>query len=99
MPRGWDQLFHTHDLGGVVRLTLLDGTVLAGVWSPSSDLNHLPGSHAASYPYEQDLYFVDTLALDADGTPRVDADGRAVQTGAAALVRWDQVAYAEFLES
>lgn len=97
-PRGWDQLFRTPRLGGYVRLKLSDGTWLVGSWASSSPNNGLPGSFAAGFPHEQDLYFVDTYEVDSDGQPKVADDGTPVLTGAASLVRWDQVTYADFIE-
>lgn len=98
-PRGWDQLFRTPELEGYVRLRLLDGTWLIGVWAGHSPGNTLPGSYAAGFPHPQDLYFVDTCVADAEGTAGVDDGGRPVLTGVATLVRWDQVAYADFLQA
>lgn len=96
-PRGWDQLFRTPDLAGYVRAKLVDGGWLVGVWSTTPPGSKLPGSYAAGFPHDQDLYFVDTCEVGDTGQPVVDKAGVPVRTGVAALVRWDQVAYAEFL--
>lgn len=97
-PRGWDQLFQHPNLVGYVRLRLKDETWMVGYWASESDHNQLPGSYAAGFPHAQDLYFVDTCELTAEGLPKMDAVGVPVRTGVAALVNWDQVAYAEFIQ-
>ena len=97
-PRGWDQLFRTPSLAGFVRLRLTDGTWLVGVWATATTDNDLPGSYAAGFPHDQDLYFVDTCQVTEDGQPDLDDLGAPIRTGVAALVRWDQVTYAQFFE-
>lgn len=71
-PRGWDQLFRTPGLAGYVRVRLLDGGWLLGVWSVSPPGSGLPGSYAAGFPHDQDLYFVDTCEIGDDGDPVLD---------------------------
>lgn len=68
------------------------------MWATSTPHNSLPGSYAAGFPHDQDLYFVDTCHVTDDGQPAVDDTGDPIRTGVAALVRWDQVAYAQFVE-
>jgi len=97
-PRGWDQLFRHPNLAGFVRLRLKDQTWMIGVWGSAPVSGSLPGSYASGFPHAQDLYFVDTCEANPDGTPKLDPQGALVRLGAAALVSWDQVAYAEFLE-
>ncbi len=97
-PRGWDQLFRTPGLTGYVRVKLTDGTWLVGVWATSTHTNQLPGSYAAGFPHDQDLYFVDTCEVDEDGQMVLQSEVP-VRTGAATLVRWDQVAYADFIQA
>ncbi|MFC9841198.1 DUF6338 family protein [Rhodococcus sp. NPDC127530] len=103
-PRGWDLLFKTPALGGYVKLRLKEpGTGnpwIMGLWAKPDPgtTSLLPGSYAAGYPYEQDLYLIDTCQITPNGTPVVDASGNAVRRGSALLVRWSEVAYAEFIE-
>lgn len=113
-PRAWERLFYTPDLIGYVKLKLKDsGTAnpwVCGVWA-HPDANQQvkrPGSYVSGYPYDQDAYFYDTCQIDDQGvlitTPSTAADGTPtggqipVRTGVAVLIRWDEVAYAEFIE-
>ncbi len=96
-PRGWDQLFQHENLGGYVRLRLKDQTWMLGLWASESPGNDLPGSYAAGFPHPQDLYFVDTCEFDPMTGAPVLYNGVPKRTGVAALVNWDQVAYAEFI--
>lgn len=100
-PRGWDALFRSPALTGWLRLRLKNGTWLAGAWEdPSDDGGARPGSYAAGFPHAQDLYLVDTCELDPDsGDFLVDEDGVVIRRGIAVLVNWDQVAYAEFIDT
>ncbi|PWJ54884.1 hypothetical protein SAMN06264364_10591 [Quadrisphaera granulorum] len=97
-PRGWDQLFRTPGLSGLLQLKLTDGQWLVGLWDRASPLNGLPGSYAAGFPHPQDLYLVDTCVIDGDGAVITDDSGHPKLTGVAVLVRWEQVVYAGFLQ-
>lgn len=101
-PRGWDQLFRTPKLKGYMRVRLIDDTTpptwIVGVFGKSPDNSKLPDSYAAGFPHEQDLYFWNTVDVDQDGEAITNNEGIPTLTGAAALVRWDRVAYAEFIE-
>ncbi|MDT2009496.1 hypothetical protein FXW78_46980 [Rhodococcus opacus] len=96
-PRGWDLLFKTPALGGYVKLRLKEpGTGnpwIMGLWAKPDPgaTSLLPGSYTAGYPYEQDLYLIDTCQITPNGTPVVDASGNAVRRGSALLVRWSEV--------
>lgn len=100
-PRGWDVLFRSPALTGWLRLHLKDGTWLLGVWEdPSDDAGARPGSYAAGYPHPQDLYLVDTCEADPEtGAFLLDDGGAVIRRGIGALVNWDQVAYAEFIDA
>lgn len=104
-PRGWDTLFKTPRLGGYVRLRLKDSSLdnpwVFGVWAEREpNGTKRPGSYAAGYPYPQDLYFIDTCEIDEKGEYLVESeDSQApIRRNMAMLVRWDEVAYAEFIE-
>ena len=101
-PRGWDQLFRTPKLKGFMRVRLIDDTTtptwIVGVFGKSPANSGLPDSYAAGFPHEQDLYFWNTVDVDQEGEVKTDTIGNPILTGTAALVRWDQVAYAEFIE-
>jgi hypothetical protein len=85
-----------------MRVRLVDETAtptwIVGVFGKSPNRSQLPDSYAAGFPHEQDLYFWNTVNVDQDGEVETDIKGNPTLTGAAALVRWDQVAYAEFIE-
>lgn len=52
-------------------------------------------------PYDQDIYFYDTCEIAPDGAIRSLSAATPVEpikTGIACLIRWDEVAYAEFIE-
>jgi len=54
--------------------------------------------YAAGYPESQDLYLSDTAECDpATGDFLLDATGKPVLRGVGVLVRWEQVAYLEFI--
>ncbi|HEY9225134.1 hypothetical protein DBV08_18430 [Rhodococcus sp. KBW08] len=59
-----------------------------------------PGSYASGYPYDQDIYFYDTCEIEPDGAIRALSANPIVpiKTGVACLIRWDEIAYAEFIE-
>lgn len=106
-PRAWDALFKTPGLGGYLKLRLkdvsLDNQWVMGAWATKdtvSDGATRPGSYAAAYPHDQDLYLVETYMIDNDGIHFEDPaqPGRPIARGQAILVRWDEVAYAEFVE-
>lgn len=98
-PRAWDHLFTTPNLGGYVRLKLVDGTWVFGLWGEQDDqARRLPHSYASGYPAAQELYFLDTAEIDDQGRYTRDSDGKPVLRGMALLLRWDQVTYLEFIE-
>jgi Family of unknown function (DUF6338) len=94
-PRAWDYLFATADLTGWVRLHLLDGSWVCGLWGCSQTTGLK--SYAAGYPENQDLLVADLAEIDRDGEFITDADGDPILTGRSLLIRWDQVLYAEFI--
>lgn len=94
-PRAWDDLFAQADLSGWVVLRLKAGGWLGGFWGASTATRLR--SYAAGYPEAQDLLLAETAEVDADGNFVLDGDGRPTLTGAAALVRWDEVDYAFFV--
>lgn len=56
--------------------------------------------YAAGYPETQDLYLSDTAQCDpVTGHFLPDAQGKPILRGVGVLVRWDQVAYLEFIEA
>lgn len=59
-----------------------------------------PSSYASGYPYDQDIYFYDTCQIAPDGAIRSLTEDPVVpiRTGIACLIRWDEIAYAEFIE-
>lgn len=93
-PRAWDDLFTQSELTGWVVLRLKRGGWLGGYWgaSPTTKLR----SYAAGYPDAQDLLFAETAEVDEDGDFVLAEQGYPRLTGAAALVRWDEVDYAFF---
>ena len=110
-PRAWDHLFAREGVTGWVRLRLLapgetgapdDGDTapagwLVGAFSGPAEPGGL-GGYAAGYPEAQDLYLADTAACDqATGDFVLDEEGQPVLRGIGVLVRWDQVAYLEFI--
>ncbi len=106
-PRAWDALFKTPTLGGYVKLRLKDASLenkwVMGAWAQkSTDPNGAtrPGSYAAAYPHDQDLYLVETYMIDTDGVhfENPEDPGQPIARGQAILIRWDEVAYAEFIE-
>lgn len=107
-PRGWDALFRTAKLGGYIKLRLKDEHLanpwIMGAWAkkPTNSATVRPESYAAGYPHPQDLYLFDTYEIDVDGAYFVDPSDptgrRPISRGVAVLVRWDEVAYAEFDE-
>jgi hypothetical protein len=93
-PRAWDDLFAQADLTGWIVLRLKCGGHLAGYWGASSTTGLR--SYAAGYPDAQDLLLAETAEVDDDGDFVLDENGFPRLTGAAALVRWDEVEYASF---
>lgn len=74
------------------------GRWLVGAYSGPATPDGL-GAYAAGYPEVQDLYLADTADCDpATGAFLLDAAGQPVLRGVGVLVRWDQVAYLEFIE-
>lgn len=107
-PRGWDALFMTPKLGGYLKLCLKDDTLsnrwVMGAWAlktSSGEQCVRPDSYARAFPHSQDLYLFETYRIDVDGAYFEDpADpGKPIPRRQALLIRWDEVAYAEFIES
>jgi hypothetical protein len=96
-PRAWDHLFSTGDLEGWVRLRLKNDTWIVGAYA-TEDQGKLR-SYASGYPEIQDLFLVETVECDADGTMLVDEEQNPRLRGVAVLVRWDEVSYLEFIEA
>jgi hypothetical protein len=94
-PRAWDDLFATANLTGWIRLHLVDGSWIAGLWGYSTSTGLQ--SYAAGYPEDQDLLLADLAETDEDGDLLLDAEGNVLLTGRGLLIRWDQIAYAEFI--
>jgi len=97
-PRAWDHLFSIRDLEGWVRIRLKSGGWLIGAYA-RADAYRIR-SYAAGYPEQQDLFLADTAECDGTtGEFYVDADGNPMLRGVAMLLRWDEVAYLEFIEA
>jgi hypothetical protein len=94
-PRAWDHLFAKDDLYGFIRLRLKDGPWILGSWGHAQKLGL--DSYASGYPEIQDLFISDIVESDDEGQFVVDEGGEAVHTGRSLLLRWDEVAYAEFI--
>lgn len=98
-PRGWDHVFNGQRWSGKIRIKTTDGTWFIGLWSAQSSKNSMPGSFAAGYPNDQDLYFVDTFQVDpTNGMPVVADNGTWARNGTAMLIQWSNVAFAEFMK-
>ena len=95
-PTAWDALFRTPRLGGLLRLTLKDGTLIVGEWAKDPGTER-PDSYASAYPHTQDLYLRETFAVKDDGSLEFVDDEPAAR-GLAVLISWSEVAYAEFEE-
>lgn len=95
-PTAWDALFRTPRLGGFLRLTLKDGTLIVGEWAKDPQTER-PDSYASAYPHAQDLYLRETFEINDDGSLKFAA-GQPVPRGLALLISWSEVAYAEFEE-
>lgn len=75
------------------------GRWLVGAYSGPGKPGGL-GGYAAGYPETQDLYLSDTAQCDpVTGHFLPDAQGKPILRGVGVLVRWDQVAYLEFIEA
>src|SRR6266545_4883885 len=96
-PRAWDHLFARRGLTGWVVLKLKDGTWLAGAFAGSESGTF--ASYAAGYPEVPDLYLAEAVEVSADGKLVTDADGMPRLRGVGVLIRWDEVAYLEFVEA
>jgi hypothetical protein len=96
-PRAWDHLFARRGLTGWVILKLKDGTWLAGAFAGSESGTFT--SYAAGYPEVPDLYLAEAVEVSADGKLIVGADGSPRLRGTGVLVRWDEVAFLEFVEA
>ena len=94
-PRAWDSLFAAKNRTGWLILRLKDERWVGGLWGESESTQLT--SYAAGYPEAQDLLIAYLAEMSADGQLLVDADQRPVLTGVALLVRWDEVAYAQFV--
>jgi hypothetical protein len=110
-PRAWDNLFAYGGRTGWVRLRLLDpGTVndsaggvtgrwMVGAYSDPRAPGDL-GGYAAGYPESQDLYLADTAVCSpVTGDFILGGDGRPQLRGVGVLIRWEQIAYLEFIEA
>ncbi len=95
-PTAWDALFRTPRLGGFLRLTLKDGTLIVGEWAKNPK-SERPDSYASAYPHAQDLYLRETFKVEDNGALEF-RDGKPVPRGLALLISWSEVAYAEFEE-
>lgn len=95
-PRAWDYLFSVPELHGWLRLSLKDGGWVAGMWtrSPATELQ----SYAAGYPEAQDLFLSEVVETDDLGILLLDEHDQPIGTGRSLLIRWDEIAYAEFVE-
>ncbi|WP_404316386.1 DUF6338 family protein [Prescottella equi] len=110
-PRAWDALFNAPKLGGYVKIRLkdqsLDNPWVLGLWARGDEHRNgqlRPMSYASAYPHPQDLYLMDTYEIDGDGNFIYESDSDQAEAvpisrGAAIIVRWDEVAYAEFIEA
>jgi len=95
-PTAWDALFRTPNLGGYLRLTLKDGTIIIGEWAKDPQTVR-PDSYASAYPHTQDLYLRETFTVNDDGSLKF-VDDKPEPRGLALLISWAEVAYAEFEE-
>ena len=111
-PRGWDHLF-ARKLTGWIRVRLLDPGVTSAPAGPgtaetvtgrwlvgafSAGNAGVPSSYAAGYPEVQDLFLADTAVCDpGTGEFLLNQNGEVVLRGVSVLLRWDQIAYLEFI--
>jgi hypothetical protein len=95
-PRAWDHLFGREALTGWIRLRMKEGGWIVGAYA-QSDTGGLR-SYAAGYPEDQDLFLIETAECDPDtGAFVVDERGAPRLRGISVLVRWDEVAYLEYI--
>jgi hypothetical protein len=66
-PTAWDALFRTPNLGGFLRLTLKDGTLIVGEWAKGPQTER-PDGYASAYPHTPDLYLRETFRVNDDGS-------------------------------
>lgn len=86
LPRAWDYLWATRP-AAVVRMRLKSAKYIAGVYGPLGDLR----SYAAAFPEDGDLFFTQTVAVDADtGEFITDDDGVMKFSPIGLLVRWSE---------
>jgi hypothetical protein len=95
-PRAWDFLFARDGLAGWVILRTRDDRWLGGFWA-EADRGGLQ-SYASGYPDVQELFLVEQFGVD-DGKIVVDQEGDPVMLGRGLLVRWDEIAYLEFIQA
>jgi hypothetical protein len=95
-PRAWDFLFARDGLAGWIILRTKDDQWLGGFWA-ESDEGGLQ-SYASGYPDTQELYLVEQFSVD-DGKIVVDDEGDPATLGRSLLVRWDEIAYLEFIQA
>lgn len=90
-PQAWDFLFSARS-SGLIRLELSTGERIGGIFSSSS--------YASGYPEKpQDLFLERGLRVDQEsGQFELDEHGDYEESGAAILVRWDNVKVLEFFE-
>src|SRR5918993_1075821 len=94
-PLSWDFLFARDGLVGWIILRTRDGRWLGGFWA-EGDEGGLQ-SYASGYPDVQELYLVEQFGVQ-DGKMIVDAEGDPIKLGRGLLVRWEEIAYLEFIQ-
>ena len=94
-PRAWDFLFARDGLVGWIILRTKDGRWLGGFWA-EGDEGGLQ-SYASGSPDVQELYLVEQFGVQ-DGKMIVDAEGDPIKLGRGLLVRWEEIAYLEFIQ-
>jgi hypothetical protein len=96
-PRAWDHLFASPNLTGwVIIHPKGDTPAIFGAWARTASGSQR--SYAAGYPEEQDLFLIETMECDPDtGRAILDAAGKLQPRGISVLIRWDEVAYLEFI--
>lgn len=86
--RAWDRFFSTERVG-VMRLKLNNGEWKIGLFAGDS--------FASSYGEEGDLWLTEQYWVDSTtGRPLLDSQGDYVPTENGLLIRWPEIAYAEF---
>jgi hypothetical protein len=98
-PRAWDHVFAGRRPAWL-RIRLKDPAAGDGGWifGLYADTGTGPGSYAAGFGHERDLFLSDTAWLDGGtGRPLRDAAGMPVMRRAGLLIAWDQIAYIEVM--